>query len=73
MTRSVTFRATVSRIRSYRKVSETIEPFSLQGLNTHTHIQSGFSLSTVGISPGIFVLALRQIYNREMLIEEKAF
>ena len=46
MTRSVTFRATVSRNRSSQKVSETLEPFSLQGLMGHTHM---YTIIYVGI------------------------
>ena len=38
VTRSVTFRATVPRIRSSQKNSETIEPFSLQRLKRQIHI-----------------------------------
>ena len=38
MTRSVTFRTTVPRIRSSQKISETIEPFSLQRLKRQIHI-----------------------------------
>jgi len=38
VTRSVTFRTTVPRIRSSQKISETIEPFSLQRLKRQIHI-----------------------------------
>jgi hypothetical protein len=37
------------------------------------HVQSGLRFPTVGIPLGIFVLAQRQTYKREVLIEKRQF
>ena len=51
----------------------TVGPAGYRGSVGASFVQSGFEFPTVGILLGIFVVALSQIFNREIIIEEKAF